>query len=242
MAAPEPQAVSSGYTPIVTDLFRLIRAPFLPRGVFEEQRDQPTFWMPWLVLSVIWVVVAAFMLPLSIQVARAAAAARGQPLPESALTIVRISSLVGPAIGLLIGVLISAVVLYLILMVAGSQVRFKGLMTVSLFASTVAFLQSVVTTIALRMRGVEAIHSPTDLQLSFGLDLLFPVDFAQAHPALAALLRGIGPFEIWAMVITAVGLMALEKVVKKKAWTTAVIAFVIGLVIRAGAVLIFHRG
>ena len=243
MAAPETQApTDAAYTPVVTDLLRLIRVPFGPRGVFEEQRDTPTFWLPWLVLSVLFGIVMIFMMPIAMQAARAASAARGAPLPESALGIVRITTLVGPAIGLLIGCLIGAIVLYFVLMVTGAEARFKGLMTVSLFASAIAVLQTAVTTFMLRMRGVESIQSAADAQQSLGLDLLFPVDFTQAHKALAALLRGIGPFEIWVLVVTAIGLMALEKVTKNNAWTAAIVAFGIGLIIRSASALVFKTG
>jgi hypothetical protein len=243
MAAPEPQATTAvAYTPVVTDLLRLIRAPFAPTAVFEEQRDKPTFWLPWLVLSALFAIVMVFMLPISIQAARAAAAAKGAPLPDSALSIIRVSSLLGPAVGLLIGVMIGAVILYFVLMVTGAEARFKGLMTVSIFVAPITVLQTALTTVMLRMRGIETIQSPADAQQSLGLDLMFPVDFTQAHRALAALLRGIGPFEIWALVITALGLMALEKVPKNKAWTAAMVSFVIGLVIRAGSALVFKVG
>ncbi len=243
MAAPAPEAPSSvAYVPVLTDLMRLVRAPFAPRGVYEEQKDKPTFWLPWIVLSVIFGIIMVFMLPVAIQAARAAAAERGAPLPDSALGIIRISSLVGPAVGLLIGCLVGAVVLYLVVMVTGSEARFKGLLCVSIFAAPVSVLQVAITTAMLRMRGLESIQSPADAQQSLGLDLLVPVDFTQAHRALAAFLRGIGPFEIWAMVITAIGLMALEKVPKNKAWTAAIVAFLVGLVLRACSTLIFKTG
>ena len=243
MAAPESQAPPAAtYTPVLTDLLRLIRAPFAPTGVFEEQRDKPTFWLPWIVLSALFAVVMVFMLPIAMQAARAAAAAKGAPLPDSALTIIKVSSLLGPAVGLLIGCLLGAVILYFVLMILGAEGRFKGLMTVSLFAATITVLETAVTTWMLRMRGVDAIQSPADAQQSLGLDLLFPVDFTQAHRALAAMFKGIGPFEIWVLVVTAVGLMSLEKVEKNKAWTTAVVAFVIGLLLRAGGTLIFRAG
>ncbi len=242
MTAPDTQAPTAAYTPILTDLLRLARAPFAPRGVFEEQREKPTFWMPWIVLSVLFGIVMIFMGPIAMQAARATAAARGAPMSESTLGIVRITTMVGPAIGLLIGCLIGAVILYFVLMVSGAEARFKGLLTVSIFSSSVALLQTVVTTVMLRMKGVEAIQSPADAQQSLGLDLLFPVDFTQAHKALAAMLRGIGPFEIWILVVTAIGLMALEKVAKNKAWTAAIVSFVIGLVIRAGSALVFKTG
>ncbi|HXJ79883.1 MAG TPA: hypothetical protein VMS64_14515, partial [Candidatus Methylomirabilis sp.] len=57
MAAPQPQATPAvAYTPVLTDLWRLVRAPFAPKAVFEEQQAAPTFWMPWIIVSVVFVV------------------------------------------------------------------------------------------------------------------------------------------------------------------------------------------
>jgi hypothetical protein len=239
MAAPEPQATTAGtYTPILTDFLRLVRAPFAPSGVFEEQREKPTFWMPWLVLSVFFVALSVLMLPITQQIMRVAAEARGQPMPASAGTITTVITLVSAPVGLLIGALISAVVLYLIVMVSGGEARFSGLMCISIFLAPITFFQTAVTFIVLRMRGLESIQTQADMRVSLGLDLLLPSG-SEAPKALAALLRGIGPFEIWSLCICAVALMALEKVPKGKAWTVAVISFVIGLVIRAGSALVF---
>lgn len=243
MAAPEPQAAAPApaYTPVLTDLWRLVRAPFAPQGVFGEQQAKPTFWMPWIVLSVIFGAVSFFLLPAAMKLIEIASQARGTPVPQTAVLITKLATLLGPAIGLLIGVLIGAVVLYVVLLAAGSSVRFKGLMCIEIFAATTVVIQSVITTAMIRMRGVDAIQSATDLQQSLGLDLMASPEFNQAHRALAAMLRGIGPFPIWSLVVCAIGLVALEKVPKGKAWTAAIVAFVIGLLIAGGAAMLFGK-
>jgi len=243
MAAPEPQAATAAsYTPIVTDFLRLCRAPFAPTGVFEEQREKPTFWLPWLVLAVLFVAVGLVALPFTVQIARISTEAAGRPFPASAESVTKVFAIVLTPVGLLVGILIGAVVLYLVSLVTGVQTRFKGLMTVSLFVAPITFLQTLVTTIALRMRGLENIQSPADARITFGLDNLVSAEYAEAHKAVAALLRGVGPFEIWVLIVTALGLMALEKVPKNKAWTIAIVAFVVGLVIRMAAAMIFKTG
>ncbi len=236
MAAPAPQTDTTAprYIPFVTDLLRLLRAPFAPRGVFEEQREKPTFWLPWVVASVFFLALAFFAQPITRQMIQIQAAASGRPVTPSAEQVGMIIALVSAPVALLIGALIAAVVLYLVVMVTGAQARFKGLMTVSIFPVLITFLQQLISLLVLRSRGVETIQSTQDLQVSFGLDLITSPDFAQAHKALAAFLRGIGPFEIWALVITAIGLITLERVPKQKAWIACAIAFVVGLVIRSG--------
>ncbi len=245
MAAPEPQAPASpapAYTPVLTDLWRLARTPFVPKGVFAEQREAPTLWIPWIALTVLWVIVLALLVPLVVEFARNMSAAAGRPFPEAAVGIIRVQVMVIPAVLLVVGVLLGAGIYYLTLVALGQGPRFKGLLTVSVFGSTVAFLQTLVTVVVLRVRGAQAIQTPADLQVSFGLDLLFSVEFAQAHPVIATVLRGIGPFELWALIIAVVGLMTLEKIGRKQAWTAALVAFVVGLLIRIGLMLAFKRG
>ncbi len=245
MAAPatppppaRPESAAASYTPIVTDFLRLIRAPFAPRGVFEEQREKPTFWLPWVVASVFFVALTFLARPVTVQLMSLEAAARGTPLTPAAERIGAIVAVISAPVGLLIAAVIAAVILYFVVMVTGSQARFRGLMTVSIFPVMITFLQQLISLLVIRSRGVETIQSAQDAQISFGLDLLTSPDFAHAHRAVAAFLRGFGPFEIWALVIMAIGLMALEKVPRNKAWTACAIAFVIGLVIRAGFSLI----
>ncbi len=243
MAAPETPPAPAAYTPVLTDLWRLARAPFAPKGVFVEQRESPTLWIPWALLIALWAaVLVVLLLPLVIEFARNASAAAGRPLPDAAIGAIRIQVLAFPIAFLVLAVLLAGGIYYVVLVASGSAPRFKGLMSVSVFSTTVAFLETLVTVIVLRARGAQAIQTPNDLQVSFGLDLLLPVEYVQAHPALTAILRGIGPFQLWSLVITVVGLMALEKVPRGKAWTAALVAYVVGLLVAAGLVLAFRRG
>ncbi len=242
MAAPETPTAPAAYTPVLTDLWRLARAPFAPKGVFVEQRESPTLWIPWVLLIALWAAVLLALLPLVIEFARNASAAAGRPLPDAAIGAIRVQVLAFPIAFLIVGVLLGAGIYYVVLVASGTAPRFKGLMSVAVFSTTVEFLQTLITVIVLRARGAQAIQTPNDLQVSFGLDLLAPVEYLQAHPALAGILRGIGPFQLWSVVITVVGLMALEKVPRGKAWTAALVAYVVGLLVAAGLVLAFRRG
>jgi len=186
--------------------------------------------------------VALVALPLTLHVAQLGAEAKGQPWTPGAESVTKVVAVAATPVGILIGALIGAVILYFVLMISGAEARFKGLMTVSIFVVPITLIQTLVTTVVLRMRGVESIQTLADARITFGLDNLVSAEFAEAHRAVAALLRGVGPFEIWGLVIPAIGLAALEKVPTKKAWTAAIIAFVLGLAIRAGSALVFKAG
>lgn len=87
---------------------------------------------------------------------------------------------------------------------------------------------------ALRLRGspAEAIWNLQDARVSLGADLLLPAD-AALSPFLRTLLAGIGPLQIWGLIITAVGVRMLEQQGRKAAWVAALAAYVVLLVVGA---------
>ncbi len=236
MAAPEPQAAAKG-TPFVTDLLRLVRAPFAPTGVFAEQRDAPTFWMPWLIVSVLFAAIGLLASPFQIHAMRAAAEAAGRPFPPAAEKFAIFGVFFTPIITLILA-MVGAVFLWLPLMATGAEVRFRGLMCVTIFAWPIVILQQVLNYVVLSIKGVESVQSVRDLQVSLGLDLLIPTD-AHVSAFIRTFLQGIGPLPIWQVIIVAMGLMALEKVSSAKAWTAAIVSYLALLVVSAGAASMF---
>ena len=227
MAAPAPEAKPVAYTPVLTDLWRLVRAPFTPRAVFEEQADAPTFWMPWLVVTVVFAALQILQRPFQMRVRDLVLQKLGQPIPPGGFSAVRtVIGLVGTGVTVLILACVAAGIFYVLTMVFGGQTTFKKMLTVTIFAWPIAILQQVLTYVVLSVRGVDAIQSVWDAQVSFGADLLLPSDMALT-PFLRLLLAGIGPLAIWQVAITAIGLKTLGKSSWATAWTVAIIAFVV---------------
>jgi hypothetical protein len=65
------------------------------------------------------------------------------------------------------------------------------------------------------------------MQPALGLDLLVPT----AKGFLGAVLKGVNPFGIWALVLTAIGVSTTHRLSKGSAYVVATIAFVIILCI-----------
>lgn len=237
MTSPDTAPAAPQYTPVITDLLRLGRAPFAPTGVFEEQRDAPTFWMPWLLVSLAFGAVALLASPFQVQAMRLAAEASGRPLPPGFEKFAAIGVVTTPLV-VLVMALVGSVFLWLPLMATASEARFKGLMCVTIFAWPIAVLQQVLNYIVLSIKGVESVQTMQDLQVSLGLDLLLSAD-AQVSTFARAMLAGIGPLQVWSVVIVAFGLMALERVSSGKAWTAAIISFVAVLLVSAGVAAVF---
>jgi hypothetical protein len=221
-----PPAADAPYTPIVTDLLRLVRVPFSPGGVFAELREKPTVVWPWLLICIAMMIVVYLGMPFQQRVMEIQAAGRPMPgwVSYIAFVIVPIAVIGFSAL--------TAGIAYLVVMGMGGETRFKSLLTVNLHAAVLGFVQQAVTVGVLMMRGVDSIRSAADAKVSLGLDLLLPAD-ASLSPFLTAVLGGIGPIAIWSMVVTAVGYEVAGQAGKGRAWTAAVVTFVIGIVVAA---------
>lgn len=228
--APAPEAPAR--IPFVTDLLNLLKVLFSPGEVFAEQREKPTVWIPWLVVSILMVGATFFNAPFIRFGARLAVEARGQPAPPGIENIAVFSQVVAIPIVMLVAIAISAGIMYLVLLAAGGEARYKGLMCVSTFSAIVGVIMMLLTVVVLRLRGLEEVRSVSDLQVSFGLDLLMSQD-ATLPAFLMGLLRGVTPFSIWSLVITAIGVQKVEKQSSGAAWSAAVVSALVMLVVGA---------
>jgi len=231
MAAPAPQATSSTpYTPVLTDLWRLVRAPFTPKAVFEEQQETPRFWTPWIIVSLVFAVLQILQRPFQDRIRVLILQHMGQPVPAASIGLGR--TLMGVVLGALTVLILAALaggIYYVVLLIFGGQTTFKKMLVVVIYGWPIAILQQVLTVIVLTSRGAGSIQSVWDVQVSFGLDLLLPSD-AATGAFLRLFLAGIGPLAIWQLIISAVGLKTLGKVSTGAAWSAALISFAILLV------------
>jgi hypothetical protein len=236
MTSQEPTAVTptpkATGVPFVSDFLRMVRVLFSPTAVFEEQREAPTFWVPWILLCVLLLVASFLSFPYTLAAARLGAEAGGRPLPAAAESIMRYSMIVAIPVVSLVMLLLSAGLMYLVLMVFGGEVRYKGLMTVAVFSGMLGVLQILATFAVLKLRGPEGLTTVADYQASFGLDLLLPAD-STIPKFLEGVLKGITPFSLWGLVITATGIHTMERTSKGAAWSAAVVSLVLGLLVGA---------
>jgi hypothetical protein len=210
----------------------LVRVLFEPTAVFERVREKPRFLAPFLVLAAITVVVGALQLPYT----KAALAQMPNMTPdklETAAKFLPIGLVVAPIFyGLFLA--LGALVLWVSVSVlgggAGGEAKYGTLISVATYASISYTLLQVVGVIVLMMRGTSSITSMVDLQPAFGLDLLAP----DAKGFTLAFLRGINPFTLYGLFLTATGVALTARTSKGVAYTAATIQFLISLLIGAG--------
>ncbi len=241
MAAPDTAAPSTSYSPVVTDLMRLVRVLFSPGAVFGEIKDKPTFWMPWFLVSIMFAVVQFLQAPFQTRVREIMMQQSGRELPAGATgPVAQILGAVFTPVVVLIIVAIAAAILYGLTAAFGGEATYKKMLTVTIFMWPLEVIRQLLTYAVLSMRGVESINSAADMWVSLGADLLLPTD-AGVGTFVRAVLAGIGPIQIWGAAIVAVGIATLTGLEKGKAWTVAIISWLIGVVVGGGLAAVGMR-
>ncbi len=204
----------------------LVKVLYDPAAVFQRVTEKPAFLMPFIGISVVQILITAVNLPflkVAMQ-AQAAQAAAGAPDASKFAVIGLIFVPIGIAIALLLG----AFVLWVLVSLVGGEAKFGTLLSVAAYAAVPSVVVlGIVGAIVLQIQGPGNITSPQDLQPALGLDLLI----SGAKGFLGAVLKGINPFSIWGLVLTAIGVSTTHRLSKGSGYTVATASFALGLLI-----------
>jgi hypothetical protein len=228
MTSPDSAPAAPKYTPFVTDVTRLGRVLFSPGEVFGELQERPTFWMPWLVISIVYTVLQFLQQPFQARVREIMLEAANRPVPPQSSLAAMIGLVTSPLTVLVLCAL-SAAVMFGLMAGLGGETTYKKMLTVVIFTWPLVLLQQALTVVVLTIRGVGSINTAMDMMVSTGVDLLLPADTTVGYFT-RFVLAGIGPVQIWSLAITAVGLMVLGKAGKTQAWVAATVYYVVVLV------------
>ena len=207
----------------------LVRVLFEPTAVFERVREKPRFLAPFLALAVAIIVISVVQLPFT----KAALSAQFSQMPnmppeaaQRALSFASIGIVFAPIVYCLI-LVINALLLWVLVSVVGGEAKFGTLLSVTTYSSISYILLTVVGLVVLTMRGTEQVSGMEDLQPALGLDLLAP----GSKGLTLALLRGINPFSLYGVFLTATGIAVTHKTSKGSAYTAAIVQLLVTLLV-----------
>jgi hypothetical protein len=213
----------------VLDLFRVLLSP---TEVFERVRERPKFLVPALAISVVAIILNYFMLPYrtAAMATRMAQIAQQNPAAaEQAAKFQTIGLAFVPVAVFIILLIVAGILWLLVTLLAGGDGKYRTLLSVATYTALPGIFLQVAGLLVLKMKGVESVTSLQDLQPPLGLNLLAP----NASGFMGGLLAGINPFTIWSMVLTAIGIQVTHKTSKGSAYTVAIVAMVLGILIGA---------
>ncbi len=209
----------------VLDLFRVL---FSPAEVFGRIREKPAWFIPALALGIVATVLGYFLLPFrlaSMAGQMAKAAAQNPSAPAQIESFTRVSVFATPLFVLLLLVIVAGILWLLVTLLAGGDAKFRTLLSVATYTALPSILLQAATLVVLKMKGVESVATPMDLQPPLGLNLLAP----NVSGFLGGLLAALNPFTIWGMILTAIGIQVTQRTSKGSAYAVAIIAMLIGL-------------
>jgi len=215
-------------------LLDLVKVLYEPGPVFQRVAEKPSFLVPFIGISVVQIIIGIVNLPylkvaLQAQMAQAPA---GAPDPSKFAAI----GLVFVPIVIALILLVSAFLLWVLVSLVGGDGKFGTLLSVATYSAVLSvILLGIVGTIVLHVQGPQGLTSPADMQPALGLDLLAP----GAKGFMGAVLKGINPFSIWGLVLTAIGVSTTHRLSKSSGYMVATGALVIGLLIAGGLAAVF---
>jgi hypothetical protein len=193
----------------------------------------PLSWLwPVIVLCVAYIIVGVLTAPYAISIADAQIAQRGLPPDqvERARTITHVIAQVTPIATPVFVLLFLALFAWLTIVVGsmgGLKAKFRDVFSLMAACGLITVLQSVATVIVLRAKGDE-ITSQEQLTPPFGLDIFLQ----NIHGTLLALVNFFSIFEIWYLIVLTIGLAALAKTTKGKAFFAITLTWVVPLFLR----------
>ncbi len=191
---------------------------------------------PLITFSIIYGVVGYLLAPYTTQLADAAIAERSaqQGLrPEQieraqnlAHTFGRVGAVLGP-VALILAMLFLAWLVSTMGAMSGARAKFRNVFSLMAACSLIQALQSVAAYIVVRAKGDE-IRSVEQLTPAFGLDIFLQ----DLHGPLFAIVNFFSIFEIWYIVVLGVGMAALAKSSKGKAFVAITPAWILPLLVK----------
>jgi len=177
-----------------------------PSRVFDEIRENRASWIhAWIVVGVLYVIISWLGLPIQ----RALLDINPTDLPAEQLErqiamtekFGYIQLILAPA-GVLLLALATAGISYVLVTVLSRASNFKQYFTITMYSDIVGAAGYLLTTLIVRLRGVENIVEPDDARFSLSLRMLAPPESA----ALKGLLGTFDFFGIWVLVLVVMGL------------------------------------
>ena len=218
------------------DLFRVL---YEPGAVFGRVAEKPKFLAPFIGVAIIAIILGYLMQPYQQAAMASKIAEIAQQNPqaaENARKFAGIGILFAPVVYGIILVVVASV-LWVLVSVFGGEGKWVTLLSVATYTSITVLLVQAIGLVVLKMKGIDQVSSPADLQPALGLNLLAP----GAKGFLGAVLGGINPFALWGMILNAIGIQVTHKTTKGTAYAVAITAFVILLVIGGVFAGLFNR-
>jgi len=200
-----------------------------PFKVFARIDAGLAWWKPFILVSVVMMILSYFALPLQRKLMELRMQNVGEEQAQRAVEGFGKWAPVGlimVPIGMLIVYLIYAGLTHLVINIMGPRSNFKKTLSLVILCSVVTLVEQIIGAVVLRMRGPESIESAADLRFSLSLAPLL----GEGKGFLNAVLQSLSIFQIWYYVVLILGIAAIFKVSRKAAIIPVILIWIISII------------
>lgn len=193
-----------------------------PTEQFERIKERPKIWIAMIIITILFII-GTWLTTLGMDIV---GEVEGVELDEESAAMVQTFAVIGSVIGALFipifTVLISSFIYWVIAKIVKSEVSFKQLFSMNTHILIVSAIGLIINGAIMAMVGVN-MDNPDAMFTSLG-------SLVSSGGILGAILNNIEVFQIWVVVLTAIGLNKVAEFSKGLAWTISILFFVIGIV------------
>jgi hypothetical protein len=196
------------------EILNLVNILATPTDVYRELHENPRWRMPLILLATSSLLLGWLMIPAVLEpMKKIFVASFGQDASavavQGVMKAIAVTLLVGDPFLKVIRWLVVVTALYCMarLSMKGHEPRFRELFSAVAYTETIFILMSVLTTLIIYSKGINAIESPKDLVFFKGLEYFLAEP--DTHPVLATVLSNFNPFSCWYVLSIALGLRVI---------------------------------
>jgi hypothetical protein len=212
--------VKGGFLQSILDIF------IDPMKVFARIQAGLTWWKPFVLATVIGIINGYLMLPFQAKRIEITSADLPPEQLEIALERVQKFGFVGllmvPVIFIII-YLVMAGIAHIAINIMSSEANFKKTLSLVSYCGLVSILGQIITTVILRMRGVQNIETLGDMRVSLSLAALFP----DLEGAGYAFLESLSIFSIWYYILFLLGTALIFRMSRGRAMVPVIIMWLV---------------
>lgn len=196
-----------------------------PTEQFERIKERPKIWIAMIIITILFVI-GTWLTTLGMDIAGEMEGMEGMELDEESIAMVQTFAAIGSAVGALFipifTVLISSFIYWVIAKIVKSEVSFKQLFSMNTYILIISAIGLIINGAIMAIVGVN-MDNPDAMFTSLG-------SLVSSGGIFGVILNSIEVFQIWVVVLTAIGLNKVAEFSKGLAWTIAIVFFVIGIV------------
>ncbi|MDX2031689.1 MAG: YIP1 family protein [Blastocatellia bacterium] len=240
--AESPRIPRAARFPFLAPFQKVGRVFWAPEALFQTIRRQPDWVTPFLVVSIVSLLLSLAAEPFA---TRAAWQAIPAETPVEQIELLqrqiafgqKVGAILTPAL-LLVKALLGALLLTLLMIAWTGQGDYRRAFSTINYLSVPLTLAGLGNLLVLRLRGLEQIGGFQDLQARFGLNLFFPA----THPALDAFLGALNPFDLWQVILLAIAVRCIAPCARKTAICVATSYWLLGAALQVGVAFLWQAG